>query len=173
MSDLKGLEEYVDKTGKGVWVQASTLGSLEALLEFLRSSKIPVMGVNIGPVYKRDIMKTAAMLEKAPEYAVVLCFDVTVEKEAKALADELNVKVFEGESSIRFSRSACACLPRLLLMLSLPSNRQLKSFTISLTPSPPTWLTFSRPVVKTPLPTQSGPVDLKSSQLSRNEIPSF
>lgn len=42
MSDLTDLMNSVDKSGKGVCVQASTLGSLEALLEFLRTSKIPV-----------------------------------------------------------------------------------------------------------------------------------
>jgi len=42
MSDLTNLLGSVDKSGRGVCVQASTLGSLEALLEFLRVSKIPV-----------------------------------------------------------------------------------------------------------------------------------
>lgn len=42
MSDLTNLMDSVDKSGRGVCVQASTLGSLEALLEFLRTSKIPV-----------------------------------------------------------------------------------------------------------------------------------
>jgi hypothetical protein len=42
MSDLADLFANIDKSGRGVWVQASTLGSLEALLTFLKSSKIPV-----------------------------------------------------------------------------------------------------------------------------------
>lgn len=97
MSDLTSLLNSVDKSGKGVCVQASTLGSLEALLEFLKQSKIPVSGVNIGPVYKKDVMRCATMLEKAKELACILCFDVAVDKEAERLADELGVKLFTAD----------------------------------------------------------------------------
>ena len=87
MSDLESLLSRVTKSRRGVSVQASTLGSLEALLEFLRVSKIPVGCVNIGPVFKRDIIQTATMLERAKEYAVMLCFDVKVDKDAAAYAE--------------------------------------------------------------------------------------
>jgi translation initiation factor 5B len=43
MTDLHSLLERVEHVSKGVQVQASTLGSLEALLEFLKQSKIPVV----------------------------------------------------------------------------------------------------------------------------------
>jgi translation initiation factor 5B len=42
MEDVQGLLDRVASVSKGVFVQASTLGSLEALLEFLKTSKIPV-----------------------------------------------------------------------------------------------------------------------------------
>lgn len=97
MDDLTGLLDSVDKTGKGVVVQASTLGSLEALLDFLKDMKIPVLAVGLGPVYKRDVMKCATMLEKAPEFAIMLCFDVKVDKEAQQYADEQGVKIFNAD----------------------------------------------------------------------------
>lgn len=56
------LDKYVDKSQNGVCVQASTLGSMEALLEFLLSSKIPVCSISIGPVHKKDVMKAMKVL---------------------------------------------------------------------------------------------------------------
>jgi translation initiation factor 5B len=97
MSDLENLLSRVAKSRRGVSVQASTLGSLEALLEFLRASKIPVGYVNIGPVFKRDVIQTATMLEKAKEYAVMLCFDVKVDKDAAQYAADLGIKVFTAD----------------------------------------------------------------------------
>ena len=97
MSDIENLLGKVSKTGRGVSVQASTLGSLEALLEFLKVSKIPVANISIGPVYKRDVMQAGIMLEKAKEYAVMLCFDVKVDKEAQAYADDQGVKIFTAD----------------------------------------------------------------------------
>ncbi|CAI6334060.1 unnamed protein product [Periconia digitata] len=97
MADLAHLLSKVSKTGRGVSVQASTLGSLEALLEFLRVSKIPVSTISIGPVFKKDVLRAGVMLEKAKEFAVMLCFDVKVDKDARAYADEIGVKIFEAD----------------------------------------------------------------------------
>ena len=97
MSDLENLLSKVSKDMRGVSVQASTLGSLEALLEFLRVSKIPVANISIGPVYKRDVIMCGTMLEKAKEFAVMLCFDVKVDKEAQAYADDVGVKIFTAD----------------------------------------------------------------------------
>ena len=41
-------------------------------------------------------MRCATMLERAPEYAVLLCFDVKVDKEAEELAAEMNVRIFSA-----------------------------------------------------------------------------
>ncbi|KAF1992371.1 hypothetical protein K402DRAFT_388028 [Aulographum hederae CBS 113979] len=97
MGDLENLLSRISKTGRGVSVQASTLGSLEALLEFLKVSKIPVANISIGPVYKRDVMQAGIMLEKAKEYAVMLCFDVRVDKDAVAYANDIGVKIFTAD----------------------------------------------------------------------------
>lgn len=96
-SDLANLLSRVETSGRGVSVQASTLGSLEALLDFLKDCKIPVANVGIGPVYKRDVMQCGIMLEKAPDYAVMLCFDVKVDKEAQQYAEDQGIKIFQAD----------------------------------------------------------------------------
>jgi len=97
MIDLQNFLAMVDKSGRGVCVQASTLGSLEALLVFLKESNIPVAAVNLGPIHKKDVVRASVMLEHDKTYAVILAFDVKVEKDAMELADKLGVKIFTAD----------------------------------------------------------------------------
>ncbi|CAA0372567.1 unnamed protein product [Arabidopsis thaliana] len=96
MEDVNSVLSRIDKSGEGVYIQASTLGSLEALLEFLKSPavKLPVGGIGIGPVQKKDVMKAGVMLERKKEFATILALDVEVTTEARELADEMEVKIF-------------------------------------------------------------------------------
>jgi len=92
------LEGKVDKSGFGVYVQSSTLGSMEALLDFLKEvCKIPVSGIRIGPVHKRDVMRASVMLEHKKEYACILAFDVKVMPDAREMAEKLGVRIFEAD----------------------------------------------------------------------------
>jgi translation initiation factor 5B len=99
-NEMSSVLEGVDKTADGVCVQASTLGSLEALLEFLASDavQIPVCGVNIGPISKKDVMRASMMATRGmPEFAVILAFDIEVKKDARELAKETGVKIMTAD----------------------------------------------------------------------------
>ncbi|OMO52013.1 hypothetical protein CCACVL1_29432 [Corchorus capsularis] len=100
MEDMKSVMCRVDKSGEGVHVQASTLGSLEALLELLKSPEvdIPVSGIGIGPIHTKDIKKASVMVERKNEYATILGFDVKPTPEAQELAaDKLGVRIFTSD----------------------------------------------------------------------------
>ncbi|PHT84620.1 hypothetical protein T459_13063 [Capsicum annuum] len=97
--DMRSVMSRVDKCGEGVYVQASTRGSLEALLEFLKTPEvnIPVSGIGIGNVHKKDATIASVMLEKKKEYATILAFDVRIAQDAKELADKVGVKIYTAD----------------------------------------------------------------------------
>ncbi|TPX74446.1 hypothetical protein CcCBS67573_g04280 [Chytriomyces confervae] len=97
MSDFSALNDKFITPQRGVCVQASTLGSLEALLTFLQSSNIPVSGYNIGPVHKKDIIRTSIMLEKHREFAMLLAFDVVIDRDAEEMAEREGIKIFKAD----------------------------------------------------------------------------
>ncbi len=55
--DFDQIQKKVKLDKLGVGVAASTLGSLEALIQFLQSEKIPIAYISVGPVSKEDIVK--------------------------------------------------------------------------------------------------------------------
>jgi translation initiation factor 5B len=72
---------------------------MEALLEFLLKSKIPVCSISIGPVHKKDVMKAMKVLalgeaKVKKEFATILAFDVRVTPEAAAFAESEGIKIF-------------------------------------------------------------------------------
>jgi len=101
MSDLTSLTNKLNTDKVGVMVQASTLGALEALLQFLREETkppIPVSAVGIGAIHKRDVTRISIMNEKGKsEYATILAFDVDVSTEAKNHAQEMGVRIFTAD----------------------------------------------------------------------------
>ena len=92
------VQKYLNNKGKGIMVQASTLGSLEAILTFLGEQKVDVAVVGVGNLNKKDVIKLqikhAEDENVKKEDLVVLCFDNKVLPEAQKFADENSIKIF-------------------------------------------------------------------------------
>lgn len=90
--DLNYILKNIKLKPNGVHVQASTLGSLEALITFLEKEEVPIFSFSVGDVRKQDI--TRESVSKTP---IMLCFDVDFNKEMLELAKENSVKVFNAK----------------------------------------------------------------------------
>ena len=95
------VKDFLSKTGKGIMVQASTLGSLEAILTYLHEQKISVSCVGVGNLNKKDVIKmqTTYALQENPlkEDLVILAFDNKVIPEAQQFADANGIKIFNDD----------------------------------------------------------------------------
>lgn len=99
-NEYENIKKKIKLENLGVGVAASTLGSLEALLEYLRTENIPVSHISVGPVSKDQIVKAMkATLSEVPEkrkqeYACLLVFDVKVRPEAQKYAEDHGIRIF-------------------------------------------------------------------------------
>ncbi len=94
-SEMKSM--FIDTETNGIILKCDTIGSLEAIVEMLRRSQVPVAKADIGPVNRRDIMETKAIKEKDRHLGVVLAFNVKVLPDAKEESDTSHIKVFEDK----------------------------------------------------------------------------
>ena len=98
MQDVNQILDTKNFKEEGVYVKASTLGSLEAFLTLLKEEKIPVSGAGIGPIYKKDLMKASrALVNNKKEYSVILAFNMKVSSEMELIAKTDGVNIIKGE----------------------------------------------------------------------------
>ncbi|MET1128687.1 MAG: translation initiation factor IF-2 [Thermoproteota archaeon] len=89
------IEEVLVKSDKeGVVVKADTLGSLEALVQALRSRNIPIRYGDVGPVARRDVVEADVSREMNKFYGVILAFNVRVLPEAEEEARRRGIVIF-------------------------------------------------------------------------------
>ncbi|MFW9908420.1 MAG: translation initiation factor IF-2 [Candidatus Thorarchaeota archaeon] len=94
-NELKSIRIKTDKSG--VVLKADTLGSLEAVTQFLQERHVPVRAADVGPIVKRDIIEGHASGDSDPLNAVVLGFNVKISPEIEDLAAEMGVEIFMNE----------------------------------------------------------------------------
>ncbi len=80
---------------QGVTVKADTLGSLEALVSTLEEDEIPVMDAGVGDIAPRDVRM--AETAETPHQQSILGFNVDVLDDARQLADQEGVRLFEHD----------------------------------------------------------------------------
>ena len=94
-SEMKSM--FVDTETNGIILKCDTIGSLEAIVEMLRRSQVPVAKADIGPVNRRDVIEAKAIKEKDRHLGIVLAFNVKVLPDAKEESEVSHIKVFEDK----------------------------------------------------------------------------
>ncbi len=85
----------VSTEDEGITVKADTLGSLEAIVSTLEDAEIPVMRAEVGDVAPRDVRMADTANES--RHRAVLAFNVDVLDDARSLADQEDVELFEND----------------------------------------------------------------------------
>jgi translation initiation factor 5B len=79
----------------GVVLKADTLGSLEAVADYLKRNNVPIRLADVGDVSKRDVAEAVVVKEHEPLYGVILAFGVKVLPDAEEEAKNKDVQIFK------------------------------------------------------------------------------
>jgi translation initiation factor 5B len=96
-------EIEVSTAEEGITVKADTLGSLEALASTLDEAEIPIMRAEVGDVAPRDVRVAETAGES--HHRAILAFNVDVLDDARTLADQEDVGLFEHDVIYRLIES--------------------------------------------------------------------
>jgi translation initiation factor 5B len=95
IKDMEAVRIETDKIG--VLLKADTLGSLEALIEYLKEREIPIRRADIGDISKKEVKAVSTVYENDPFVGVILAFNVRPLPDAANEADALGVPIFQSQ----------------------------------------------------------------------------
>ncbi len=107
VEDKSKLEEYIklakeevsslriQKDIAGVVVKADTLGTLEALVGYLKKHQVPIRLADVGPVVRRDVVEAQLVKNFDPKLAAILAFNVKVTPDAREEAKSSGIQIFQ------------------------------------------------------------------------------
>lgn len=87
----------INTDSNGVILRSDTIGSIEAIMDLLKKSNVPIRSADIGHITRRDIVEASAVKEKDRYLGVVLGFNVRVLDDAQRESQERNVKIFNEQ----------------------------------------------------------------------------
>ena len=93
----------VETDDAGVIVKADALGSLEALVNFLRDSNIQIRFAAVGDVTKKDIYQASLSKEEDKVFGIILSFRTIILEDAKEEANRLKIPIIESDIIYRLS----------------------------------------------------------------------
>ncbi|MFH1505413.1 MAG: translation initiation factor IF-2 [archaeon] len=116
-------EVLIETDNEGIVIKADNLGSLEALINMLKERDIPIRSASVGHISKKDITDAESNYEKDPLKAVILGFNVKLEKgvpaeQVKILTNDVIYKLIEdyekwtGEETKRLEEEKLEILVR-------------------------------------------------------------
>lgn len=96
-AELKDLDKYFTNP-RGVYLKASTLGSLQALHSFMTEKNIPISHMGIGPITHLDIIKAGTLVTRSSLYGCILGFDLKfIDQDLISAAVKEGVEVFTND----------------------------------------------------------------------------
>ncbi len=94
-SEVKSV--FVSADQLGVVIRSDAIGSLEAVVEILRSKGVPIRSANIGQVSRHDVVEASLVAGDDRYLGVVLAFGAKMTDDAKEEAQTRGVRIFSDQ----------------------------------------------------------------------------
>ncbi|MFX0061177.1 MAG: translation initiation factor IF-2 [Candidatus Hermodarchaeota archaeon] len=102
-SELNKFRVQTDK--EGIVLKADSLGTLEAIVQYLRERGIKIRWADVGKVSKKDIVEATIAKERDERYGVILAFQTEILPDAREEAYKCKIKVFNNDIIYRLHES--------------------------------------------------------------------
>lgn len=95
MEKVENIMSKIKYQEKGIYVNSTTLGSLEGLITLLNKEDIPYSMSKVGKITKKDMVKIGLLRNHGSKFAVIMAFDTVIDKEITQLAAEMGITIIQ------------------------------------------------------------------------------